>query len=178
MKLTNIERDAFVRAVMDDVPAIDYNDQARLAVQKWAIDRLPPKVKAIAKEFGHLLNRENHWQLPHPLHGVMIVTGNIGESMAATKSDADLWPKIEAFASAARKQNDERDRLKQSVRGAIYACTTVKQAQDRLPEFAKYLRKGIPAASREVPVIANLVSDLVAAGWPKSKTRARESAAA
>lgn len=59
-----------------------------------------------------------------------------------------------------------------SVRSAIYGCSTLKQAKERLPEFEKYLPaerdgKYIP----NLPAVANLVTEMMNAGWPKDQKK-------
>jgi hypothetical protein len=50
MKLTNTVRQAFIRAVMADVPCIDYAQMARNAVTADNMSKLPKKVAAVAPE--------------------------------------------------------------------------------------------------------------------------------
>lgn len=47
MRLTNYMRDAFVKALMQDVPQIDYDQQIRDLAMKRCVERLPPKVRAL-----------------------------------------------------------------------------------------------------------------------------------
>ena len=47
MKLTNYMRDAFVRAVMDDVPEVDYKQQIRDTALKAAVEAMPAKLRAV-----------------------------------------------------------------------------------------------------------------------------------
>lgn len=169
MRLTNIDRDAFISAVLDDVPSVDYQERARVALQKWAIDHLPPKLKALHKEFGHWFKTDTLWGLPGRISSVRVVSFDDGETLKRMKEDTPFWSSIEQMAKDAAEQTAARGALQSKVRACIYSCTTVEQAHERMPEFSGYLKASASAADRSVPVVANLVSDLVAAGWPKGK---------
>ncbi len=45
MRLTNTLRKAFVRAVLDDVPSTDYQEQARELLTRAAEENFPPALK-------------------------------------------------------------------------------------------------------------------------------------
>lgn len=169
MRLTNIDRNAFIKAVMDDVPSVDYKEQARVAIQRKAVDLLPPKLKALHKEFGHWFKTDRMWGTPGDIGVVVIVTMDYSETKKLMQADTTFWQSIEKMAKDHAAQEAARGELEAKTKAAIYACTTVKQAHERLPEFAKYLPSLDAAVDRTVPVIANLVADLTAAGWPKGK---------
>ncbi|AAT38399.1 gp40 [Burkholderia phage BcepC6B] len=176
MKLTNIDRDVFVKAVMDDVPHVDHQEQARVAIQRKAVELLPPKLRVLYKEFGHWLKHERLWNLPRGIGTINIVSHDDDVTRKQMEADTEFWQSIEKMGADHDAQEKARDALKQKVRGVIYACTTAKQAHERLPEFAKYLPPPDAAVDRTVPVIANLVADLTAAGWPKGKKPAARKA--
>lgn len=175
MRLTTHTRAAFVAAVLNDVPCMDYQEEARIAVQKWAVDHLPPKLRALYKEFGGYFNCE-YINLPGMLSSVRVVTGSTGSDMrAAMQADAPFWARITELSKLCNEQNEARKALRAKVGAAIAACTTVKQAHERMPEFAKYLPSLDATVDRTVPVVANLVAELAAAGWPKgTKPAARK----
>ncbi|WP_334033402.1 Nmad5 family putative nucleotide modification protein [Burkholderia gladioli] len=177
MRLSTHHREAFVRAVMDDVPEIDFDEQARVLVQKWAHGCLPTKLRTLYREFGDYFRHEAVW-LSGSLGNVMCVT-NTGSSDAAKriKEDPELYVKLNDLSRAKTKQADERRALRAKVTSAIGMCSTLKQAHERLPEFAKYLPAIEAATDRSVPVVANLVAELAAAGWPKGKKPAARKAA-
>lgn len=173
MRLTNIDRDAFIKAVLDDVPFVDYQEQARVALQKKAVELLPSKLRALHKEFGHWFKTDNLWSLPHPLRGVHVVSLDDTETRKVMEADAEFWQSIKAMAASASAQEKQRDELKSKLRACIYACSTAKQARERMPEFAGYLPPDDDAPIRTLPVVANVVADLVKAGWPKDKKPAK-----
>ncbi|MGG2044858.1 Nmad5 family putative nucleotide modification protein [Burkholderia gladioli] len=178
MRLSTHHREAFVRAVMDDVPQVDFDEQARVLVQKWATARLPAKLRALQREFSDYFQHESVW-LPGSLNNVMCVT-NTGSSDTAKriKEDPDLHPLLNELSRAKTAQADARKVLRAKITSTIGMCSTLKQAHERLPEFAKYLPSLDAPVDRTVPMVANLVADLTAAGWPKGKKAAAQKAVA
>lgn len=169
MKLTNTIRDAFVRSVMNDVPVIDYEEPARKELEKTALSLVPPAIRKawLDKDQRQFINsgsvtvnrfvsasvpEPRGWQEGRAFHEKVLQATNI----------AELKAKYEA-------QQSQRSALESKVRGVAYGMTTRKALADALPEFAKYLPADEAAAIRSLPVIANVVSDFVKAGWPKDK---------
>jgi len=48
-----------------------------------------------------------------------------------------------------------------------YACTTLKQLQDQLPELIKYMPDEKGRATKNVPMVVGVIEDLKKAGFPK-----------
>jgi hypothetical protein len=171
-RLTVYQRSAFVRAVLDDVPVIDYDEQVRSIMQKWALSKMTPKARALYKEDPSWINTTSI-DMPGSLLQACVYTNlGYGELRSAAKADAELWTSIEDLASKKSSDSDSRDKLRNQVRAAIVSCSTVKAAHERMPEFVKYLPLGSAPVDRTVPVIANLVSDLTKAGWPAERKAA------
>lgn len=60
------------------------------------------------------------------------------------------------------------ENLQTRLKGVAYACTTRKQLEEALPEFSSYLPEEEAKAAKNLPAVANVLSDFVKAGWPKS----------
>lgn len=170
MNLNKYDRDAFVAAVMDDVPMVDYKEIANTKAVAAVVALLPKEVQAVYKKFpGYLDNNSVHmphefsnlW-MPRPLDGFKCLQNN-----------AELWEELKQLAVKAKTQEEARDTLSAKLRGAIESCRTLKQAQERLPEFAKYLPADRDGSSITTLPVANIVADLTSAGWPKSKAKAK-----
>lgn len=167
MKLTQNDRDAFVRAVMNDVPTIDYVEQSRALVLKQLVQKLPPKIKAIwnDSELRGFIKCDAYFR---PIGSLSSVYGPPVEY----SPDAATMVKLQGMSAAKTAQHERLQELRSKVSGAIQGCTTLKQAKERLPEFEKYLpadRDG--TGVNQLPAIANVVADLVKAGWPKDKNK-------
>ena len=161
MKLTNTVRDAFVRAVMDDVPEIDYGAQAQKIVIDLAVKQLPPKLKAV---WDDKTIRDNIRVIGvYAIEGLpafYVPGGKVKLTSAQTDNLRDLYAKRQDQGAARRE-------LREKVSGVIYACNTLKQAEARLPEFIKYLPKDTESVTANLPAVANVVAELTKAGWPK-----------
>lgn len=175
MKLTNTIRDAFIRAAMQDVPSIDYTEQARSLLMADSLAQLPPKIRAIAKdkELSHFVNTGRHYA--NSLGYVTVYCGNGNEF----KPSPDVAVRVADLKIAADAQAKVAAELRTKIKAVAYSVTTRKALADLLPEFAKYLPADEQAALRTVPVVANVVTDFVKAGWPKGgKAKSSQAVAA
>jgi hypothetical protein len=177
-RLTTYSRNAFIQAVMDDVPLVDYSEQAREKVQKFALSKLPAGVAAALKAFPDWFDVKAYISLPGVLANCYVVHRNRDELDKLLKADKKLWPELEAMAKAASAQAATRQALREKVKALAYSCTTVSALQTKAPEFAKYISGASAPVDRSVPVVQNIVADLVAAGWPKGKKPATRKAQA
>ena len=165
MKLTNTIRDAFIRAAMHDVPSIDYRQQADDLAQK--------AMKAIfAKDFPRIdMAKVADWLQPK---GVSMpgALGNLYQpapSSVCLKKDVKVWAALEALSAKHDAQEAVRAELRRKLRAVAYSVNTRKALVDALPEFAKYLPADQAEASRQLPVVADVVAEFAKAGWPKGK---------
>lgn len=162
MKLTNYIRNAFVASVMDDVPAIDYAEQAFKVFMPAYLATLPDNIQDIWHDpitCGYLRNSYTH--LCNRSFTVPSVN-NYG-SVIEPKSVSD---KLAAITTAHNAQHDKMASLRTKIKGAAYACNTTKQLRELLPEFERYLPPEEEKTLRSLPVVHNIVADFVNAGWP------------
>lgn len=164
MRLTNTIREAFVRAVMNDVPQIDYEEQIVKVMQDDLAAQMPRKVRAVYDD----LELRGWLNTPHMYvgHGVGYrylygAEGAITEQ--AVKEISRLGELLEA-------QEESREALTAKLTGVANSVTTRKTLVEALPEFEKYLPEEV-ISTKNLPAIANVVSDLVKAGWPKGQTK-------
>lgn len=163
MKLTKSDKEAFVRAVMDDVPKEDFQEQAHKLVTDYHFKKLPAKVRKVIAEIGADWVRTWYVSLPCGLGSTHCTTFD-----GQPHYDALEVPGVAELAEKEKAQSRTRRELKAKVEAMIAGCSTLKQAKERLPEFEKYLpqdRDGTGVGN--LPAIANVVADLVTAGWPK-----------
>jgi phosphoglycolate phosphatase-like HAD superfamily hydrolase len=164
MRLTNYRRDAFVSAVMADVPCINYQEQAEKLITDDAYNQMPAEVKAV---FDNKLT--THW-----LHTKFYYFRSMVFSSVAFKAPENYEPtpetreKLVALNEAKAKQQATHNDLKNKLVAAIYSVTTVKAARELLPEFLDYLPDE-EKPTKNLPAVANLLDDLKAAGFPKGK---------
>lgn len=169
MRLTNIDREAFVTSAMDDVPMVDYDTPA----EKLVMDHLKATVPV---DLQNAIAKYPEWFDAHRVD----MPANIADFNTRLVSryrdvrnivTPAVFDALREMSSKAGTQKSHRLELERKLRGAINGVNTLKQALETLPEFAKYLptdRDGNKKC-RQMPVVANLVTDLMAAGWPKGK---------
>lgn len=150
MKLTTYHKDAIIRAICDDLPKSD---------DKVTANRLQDAIyKAMSPECKRLYNKNpkalRNWQFYEVFeeHGRTLVVG-----------DADYEAAAAPFAAEKKARSD----LRNKVRHAVYGCTTRKQLVDRYPEFSKYAPSEHGVCTT-LPVPANVIADLVKAGWKQT----------
>jgi uncharacterized protein (DUF2267 family) len=153
MKLTQYDREAFVRAVMNDVPHIT-KEEVLPKLQAELLKAMSPEARKLFRKSPEALAWESSYHLTTDRSYVRFVVGDV-ENVSAT---------IEPYAKAVEAHASIKERLQATIKG----CSTLKQAKERLPEFEKYL----PAESgttgvTSLPAISNLVADLSKIGWPK-----------
>lgn len=147
MKLTKYDKQVIVRAILADIP-FD-NDKVRKDAQAALVKAMTPTVRKVYQLHPRALN--THY------YGCTIFTR---ESARFTVGDVDHEEVLKPFVEA--KAN--YDRVVGNLKNTIESCSTLKQLQERLPEFAKYFPKE-GEATPNLPAVANLVADLVKLGW-------------
>lgn len=174
MRLSKDHKEAFVTAVMDDVPKVDYSAQFAALVKQDMKDVAFPELRRALEHkdiYAMLLGGYSTVCAPSVRQGNLTTHAyKAGISSVSTYRDYEMSA---AASSAAMKISEAaadqylrtRD-LRAQVKAVINGCTTRKQAAERLPEFIKYLPEEM-APSTMLPAIANLAAELVKAGWPK-----------
>jgi hypothetical protein len=155
MRITKWDKEAIVKAIMHDVPKPDKKkrkDELQAAI-----------VKAMSPEARKLYNRTPSALRTYHL-GDIIYDGNW------SSRDVIVGDVTNSMVDEMTKKYIDEDNAvvtaRRSLKGAIEACTTLKQLNDRLPEFKKYFpTEEKPTAN--LPALANVVADLTKLGWPK-----------
>lgn len=165
MNPNKFDRQAFVRAVMDDVPMIDYEELARSKATQAVLSLLPREVLGTYKKYPNYFTKLGV-SLPSPLGTLYMPT----PGYSAIKDQAPkVWEELTDMAAKLVEQSRKRRELELKITGIIESCRTLKQAKDRLPEFEKYLPADRSQLATQNLPVANLVADLTAAGWPKGQ---------
>ena len=159
MRLTNIMRESFVRAAMQDVPAVDYENKIRDAINA----EIAKKKKALG------LDKVDDARLSYNYGGIEGVRFAANGLKDSELRDIKNLQKLVDLTKSKAEQDKAHKALRDKLTGAINACTTRKQAAEALPEFEKYLPADDPKALRSLPALANVAADFVKAGWPKGQ---------
>lgn len=165
MRLTKSHREAFVRAALDDVPRIDYDEQIDNLVQEYLESICPDNVlKAYKNQKTKGYFRATHITVYRYHRRYFYLVPHEDYELPN-----EIREKINAIYEEKGKQAETRNSLERKLEGAISAFSTRKAAAEAMPEFEKYLPTEADKTSNNLPAVANLVADLIAAGWPKAK---------
>ena len=168
MKLTNYLRNAFVSAVMQDVPIKDFDGQidkvrveavAKELPEKLRAARLDPLLRCYFETRYLYVHDDFYVRVPSPLD---TYSSDDGPTHPSYRIKDALRPLAEQKAEARRARRELEDKLHVVVAG----CNTRKQLVEALLEFEKYAPQE-PAKLAGLPAVSGVVADLVAAGWPK-----------
>lgn len=164
MKLTNYLRDAFVTAVMADVPCENYQEKAEALVRQDAYEKLPAKIKAIYddKELRHFISTKYYGFNRFHFHSITVHAEDTYEP------SQDVMIKLNELNELHKAQLLRNDELKRNLENAIYSVTTVKNARELLVDFADYLPDETKP-TKQLPAISGLNEAFKAAGFPKDK---------
>lgn len=171
MKLTKSDRDAFVRAVMQDVPMVDYNQMVRDLILEASQAALPDVIQQNWKEVEPYLAKIFLWT-PEGISGSVLAYGTPqANGTYASSAFPQIAERLKTLSAQARQQTSEREVTKRELSTAISACTTLKQARERFPDLVKYLpAEREPTKTTNVPAIRTeaVMAALTRAGWKKA----------
>lgn len=154
-RINKWDKQAIVRAIMADVPKID-KKKRKEKLQAAIVKAMSPEARKLYKNCPEAL-RTHHV-------GGLIDDGNwmSREIIVGDVKDAVIDELKKPYEAEDKKFREVEYQLK----GAIEACTTIKQLNDRLPEFKKYFPT-VEKPTANLPALANVVADLSKLGWPK-----------
>ena len=173
MRLSTSMRQAFIRAVMDDVPFVDYDEQLRQLAQK-TVDSYRPAALVRALDLDpsiqDWLNRD--YQYIHKYQKSFCLVGSM-QSLDRLNADKDFTLAAVNLRKLQQAQQEKRSALEAKLKASAQACQTRAQLAKAFPEFEKYLPTEA-GNSKCLPALANLMSDFMAAGWPKQPASAEK----
>ena len=155
MKLTKYDRQAIVRAIMQDVPKPDKTNRAEL-IQTAIIKAMSPDVRKVYSKTPDALIRYYVGSVICDYGQREIVRGDVSEKT------------INAIIQPFKDEEAARTKAEYDLNNAVNACTTLKMLETRLPEFKKYFPT-VEAPTKNLPALANVVAGLSKLGWPKGE---------
>lgn len=160
MNLNKYHRQAFVKAVMNDVPMIDYDSRLDKIVLEDMIASAPKEIAAVLKIEAlrhHVLNQSS----------AVYFGGHCCLAYRGYKPSLKANEKIAIVKTARAMQEEQRAAMRDKLVTAIGSVRTVKQATALMPELAKHLPVDATSeGTKNLPAVANLLKDLVELGWP------------
>lgn len=168
MRLIKSQKEAFVRAVIQDIPVIDFNQQCREIMEKSLKKIIPKHVQDFAaKNPGWI--KLGYYSTPSSFSNFAFIMpdSHRNEYSIVRDKDNEAWQKLVELGNLEQEQKQKIKQVERQLQCVIDSCTTLKQALEQLPEFKKYLPSEEP--SKNLPA-ANIVSELNALGFPKKGT--------
>ena len=168
MRLTKTDKDAFVQAVMDDVPKVDYDEQVRSLMNKWGFEALPADLQPMVKKYPEYFD-SHYIYTPANCTGVQVMAPPDWAYGGFKGKEPEKYAQLVEIGQKAKEQEIAHNALRSKVRGLIESCSTLKSARERLLEFEKYLPADRDGHGTTNLPVANTLADLVNAGWPKGE---------
>lgn len=156
-RMTTYRLDAFVRAIMQDVP--QESPEARYArACERLVKHMSPHCQAVYEEDPDVLRKFDGWAHEFGEMSDDLPAGNLTNEEVA-KLMADFVAEYEL-----------RRNIEVKVRNTLRGYHSVEAALKALPEFEKYLSPAaVSPPTQNLPALANVMSDLAKLGWPKKK---------
>lgn len=159
MRLNKHHKEAIVRAILQDVPQIDYETQIDDFVAKALYKNAPKEIQTVwdcKKLRGWLRPTRNH-------------EGDVYHMLGNSSIDGADLARLKELRTKRKEQFEQLLALERKLKASIESCRTRKQFVDRFPEFEKYA----PIAEGTTDyalATANLIKELTASGWPAQRT--------
>ena len=159
MKLTKYQKQGIARAIIQDLPPVDYKKR-REELQAAIVKLMSAPVAKLYKVYPNALRRTyvDNYVLGESHNDNWIVSGDVTDKQ------------VEALAKKYRDETDARYAAKRQLERAIDGCNTLKQLRTTLPEFEKYYPTE-EQPTKNLPALANVVADLSRLGWPKGEKK-------
>jgi len=161
MRITKWDKQSIVKAIMSDVPKID-KKKRKEELQTAIVKLMSPEVRKVYKTSPKALSTFHvGWLISDTSYSDRdVVRGDVSD-----KQIDDLLKKY-------KEEEEKRSQVERNLKNAIESCSTMKQLNDRLPEFKKYF----PTVEKPVanlPALTNVVADLSKLGWPNKTGEAK-----
>lgn len=162
MRVSKWDKQAIVKSIMADVPMPD-KTKRRAEVQAEVVKLMSADCRKVYKNAPHALAKIHVGDVIYDSYNWdnrSIVGGDVTEAQVA-----ELVKKY-------KEEDTKIYSIKTQLQATIESCSTVKQLNDRLPEFKKYFPT-IEKPVANLPATANLVADLTKLGWPKGAKQSK-----
>ena len=164
MRITKWEKQSIVRAIINDIPRIDKTERKK-DLQDEVVKIMSAECRKVFNKtptalanthIGNVIYDEKDWDSRN------IIVGDV------SKEQIDNISSLKKYI----EEDDLHRDTCTNVRIAVEACSTLKQLQERLPQFEKYFpTKDAPASN--LPATTNLITDLTKLGWPKDTKKSK-----
>lgn len=156
MNLDRNMKQAIVKAIMAEVPRIDYEGQIRDMLLTNRLPKLTPELRAIWNDpplRGYL--KEGWCEVTHTLQPFWDVP--VSQIIQA---------EIEVLAARSEEQSTARYQMERKLTNMFSKVRTSQQFERQFPEFTAYLPTK-EASTTSFPLVANIIAELTQLGWPQ-----------
>lgn len=154
MNLTKYHKKAIVTSILNDTPEPN-KDELKQKIQLDLFDAMSPAAQALYRVTPSALASTSSYDCGIA-YGATLIVGDADKN-------AVLKPYIKA--------HEARQNIKTKLTNALEGMRTRKQFIDAFPEFSHYApEESGPTAN--LPALANIVADLVKAGWVQRVSQA------
>lgn len=158
MNLDKITKRSIVRAIIDDIPFVDYSVKIAEIALNDRLPKLDPRVRAIWND--------------NALRGFIAVSYDADAYKHLPFADVPLSDaakeKIKSLLKASTTQNNERWAMQNKLTAMFSNVRTAKQFLKLFPEFKQYLPSE-PVQGVSFPLATNLIAEMMRMGWPKEQ---------
>jgi hypothetical protein len=161
----NADRARIQRAILAELPTVDYAEKIKRRAQSLAVATLPPAAKGLWNDSatrGLISVRTCYF----PYSGRRNYAA-ASVSLPGFESHHDTIkkdPEIVAFVAAYEAQRDTYDKLKLELVNNLASVSTHEAFAERWPELARFLPDGSEAKCANLPATTALIDGLRAAG--------------
>lgn len=169
-RLVNADRDRIRRAILAEVPKVDYDAAAEKRMIALAVHALPAHARRVWDDTANraLLRTETvsiKWPERDRVEGCwyafsVSVPGFHGEIELVLQSDAGLA----ILAKDKRDQEESRAEINRTLQNNLASVHTHEAFSERWPELVKYLPDGSEVKAANLPATTDLIDKLKAAG--------------
>jgi hypothetical protein len=153
MRLTKYEKEAIIRAIMQDVPCTP-DHVLRAEIQNSLVQAMSVPTQELYKTHPKALRIEH----------VSSWDSGMSYRVDFIAGDADVEKAMKPFAA----KKKERDAAHAKLSAIVNGCSTLAQLKKMLPEFISYFPTEAEP-TKNLPAVANMVADLSKLGWPKTR---------
>jgi hypothetical protein len=172
MKLTKLQKEVFVRAVMTDVPRIDYVEKAIAYTKDLMRKSLPKEIVEILdnKNISYFIKHEGfsfsiYGKFDNSAYYICRIHYPHSEDFSFNDEQSEFLFRIYEQNKA---QTEELLSMEGKLEALIAGCSTLAKAKLTLPEeLHKYLPEETSFTSN-LPMVTNIIEDLKTLGFPKA----------
>lgn len=173
--LTKATKATIIKAILADVPTVDYHSRIQALAEAAALVGAPESVFQLWAEGPGTKARSwvKSTTVFFDVGSPMYLSIRVPDSSRDTRDLLHMSPSLREAVEGLRVQNMKMDSLKETLEAQFKLVRTYRQFKEAYPEFESYLPPEPDAPTRNLPAASNLLAKLVESGWPREGSVAR-----